>query len=405
MAKTIDPDFAPERGRRSHQKLKAYMVLECLMRETNEMKPLSSSDIVAYLEDYGIQAQESSVRDDIKEINYVMYMLEYGCSVDVAVEELDSGDYEDDKFIKYSQKKKGYYITKYRNNITENDVRVIAQCIYAAPFVNMNQAEHLVDIACSLVHTRAGERIKKSAKDTYVTKPENRAASNVYYNVNTILEAMSEGNVDEPHIPEKITFIYQKPKINDIKKTPAKEPFRFFKVSPYKLYIDSEYVLLAYNDKRQKMQKFRVSNMADVKLTGEARDGEDQYEHYVKNEKIEPVYNLIVNEPVKIALLCKKWQLPVIMQYFGTGEDSEYSAIEGEDKMFLLTTKQDPNPYFFAYMSALSVKIIAPDSVVKDYLLFLKRLQDRYSDKMSLLSNEDYQENTPFESDKDEYKL
>lgn len=112
----------PERGKKPHQKMKAYLLLECLMRESNEKKPLSAGDIVAWLDEFGIKAEATSVRSDIEEINYVMYALDYGLSLEDAVQELDSGDYEEDKFIKYSQKKKGYYVSRYRNIVNDNNI-------------------------------------------------------------------------------------------------------------------------------------------------------------------------------------------------------------------------------------------------------------------------------------------
>ena len=92
------------------------------MRESNEKKPLSAGDIVAWLDEFGIKAEATSVRSDIEEINYVMYALDYGLSLEDAVQELDSGDYEEDKFIKYSQKKKGYYVSRYRNIVNDNNI-------------------------------------------------------------------------------------------------------------------------------------------------------------------------------------------------------------------------------------------------------------------------------------------
>ena len=384
MSTTDYSDFKPERGKSKHQKLKAYLVLECLMRETNEMKPLSSSDIVVYLEDFGINAQESSVRDDIKEINHVMYMLEYGVSIKTAVKDLKSGNYEDEKFIKYSKKKKGYYVSKYKNNITENDVRVIAECIYASRFINDKQADHLVNIACSLVDARAAARIQN---ETLVMKSGREISSDGFYKISTILEAMSESTIDEPRNPRKITFSYQNHTIDDVKKTAVKISVSFHKVSPYLLFLTSAhyYNLVAFDDEKQIMRTFPVNYMGDIKLTNEMRDGEEEFNLYKTKNHLYS-FSPIFGEPAKIVLLCSNSIMEFIVSDFGTGENVEYSTYD--DFAFLLTTTLVPSNDFFKRLFGYGtrVKIIEPDSLTEKYLRYLDQRKRLYSDlpKMKL---------------------
>ena len=384
----LDPEMEelrkPERGKKKHQQLKAYMVLECLMRETNEKKPLSARDIVAYLDDFGISAEATSVRNDIKEINYVMYMLEYGCTIDIAIEELDSGDYEEDKFIKYSQKKKGYYISRNRNNITENDVRVIAECIYASRFITEKQADHLVDIACNLVSARAAERIKNKIR---VSKEKKEVSSDVFYKVSTILEALSEGSIDSPHAPEKITFSYQSYVIDDVKKTAIKKNWSYHKVSPNEIRNSGDrYYLLATNEK-QTRGLFEIDHMNDIRLTGEMQDEESlSFLSKKKGKNVEYLENRRV-KPVKAMLLCANSKLDKIVPVFGTGEDVEYSTYDSS--CFLLTKTVVPDNEFFRLLIDFydSIKILEPDSLVEEYFHFLERPKQLYSGdvpKMSL---------------------
>ena len=376
----LDPEMEelrkPERGKKKHQQLKAYMVLECLMRETNEKKPLSARDIVAYLEDFGISAEATSVRNDIKEINYVMYMLEYGCTIDVAIEELDSGDYEEDKFIKYSQKQKGYYVSKYRNNVTEQDARVIAECIYSCLPVNKAQADRLVDIACSLVDTRTAARIKMDARDTVPKWSNKEVSAETFYNITTIMEAMGEGSVDEPRLPEKITFAYQELIIDNANSTVIKKTVSNKKVSPFKLYFNGEYYLDAFDDEEQKLTTFFVGDMKGVKLAGEPRDSEELYELCKKTQK--PLFNNSPPlEPVEMLLIGLKKNLRIAYWHFGTGENIKYyDSID--DKLFFLQITDVPGPLFFALMLALTMKIVKPVSVARDFFWYLLDLQEMY---------------------------
>ena len=387
----LDPEMEelrkPERGKKKHQQLKAYMVLECLMRETNEKKPLSARDIVAYLEDFGISAEATSVRNDIKEINYVMYMLEYGCTIDVAIEELDSGDYEEDKFIKYSHKKKGYYISRYRDGITENDIRVIAECIYASRFVTEKQADHLVDIACSLVNARTAERIKN---DIRVAKEEKEVCSDVFYKVSTILEALSEGSVDNPHMPEKISFSFQEYVIDDAKNSVIKQNKSYHTVSPYELYNGDDCYRLWAFDEEHRIKLFQVDLMTDIRLTGETLEGEElELLTRKKRKNILHKTNRRV-KPVETVLLCPISYLTFLAPVFGTGETVEYSTYD--DTYFLLKTIVCPDKEFFRLLTGFQdkIKILEPDSLIEEYLQFLDRPRQLYNSdvpKMSLFPN------------------
>lgn len=75
--KLTQKDFEkiPERGKHPNQKLKAYLVLQHLMHETDENHPLGAEDIVELIEADGIHAEHRSIYRDIDEINKVMYMF------------------------------------------------------------------------------------------------------------------------------------------------------------------------------------------------------------------------------------------------------------------------------------------------------------------------------------------
>ena len=66
--KVVDQDFEAERGKRKHQQLKAYLVMEYLMQHTDEQHPATIDSIIAFLDNHGIEAERRSIGNDIKEI-------------------------------------------------------------------------------------------------------------------------------------------------------------------------------------------------------------------------------------------------------------------------------------------------------------------------------------------------
>ena len=198
-----DKDFLPEGGKREHQKLKPYLVLEYLMKETDEQHRVTIQDILNFLGDLGLEAEQRSVMDDVKEINYVLYMLEQGCSIDVAVEHLDSGDFDDEKFIQRSDNRREYYIARRRNDVSEDDVRLIAEALYTAKFLHKKKVKDLVDVICTLVNSHSTQRIIHSIPALDRPRTTNEE---VYWSVLKLNDAMENS---KKHSPEKVTFRYQ----------------------------------------------------------------------------------------------------------------------------------------------------------------------------------------------------
>ena len=80
----------PQHGKKPHQKLKPYLVLQYLMRETDENNVRTADDVVAYLEeDCGIFAERRSIYEDIKAINSALLAFEEECTIEEAEEMLD----------------------------------------------------------------------------------------------------------------------------------------------------------------------------------------------------------------------------------------------------------------------------------------------------------------------------
>ena len=82
--KGLEGKVVAKHGKQTNQKLKTYVVLQYLLKYSDENNPKSSYDIIAFLEDCGISAERRSIYRDIEDINRIMLMLqeaprEVGC--------------------------------------------------------------------------------------------------------------------------------------------------------------------------------------------------------------------------------------------------------------------------------------------------------------------------------------
>lgn len=95
------------KGRKSHQRIKPYLVLRYLLDNTDGKTTFApSKTIAAYLNSLDISAERRSIYRDIADINTVMYAVENDVSLDEAEEAIE---YMENRYIAY-KKNKGFYI-------------------------------------------------------------------------------------------------------------------------------------------------------------------------------------------------------------------------------------------------------------------------------------------------------
>ena len=98
----------PERnhGKQTKQRMKPYIVLQYLLRNTDAEHYATGKDIEGYLqESCGIYAERRSIYKDIEEINEVNWMLENDSDIFEAEEAIVADEYDEEKLIAYQNER------------------------------------------------------------------------------------------------------------------------------------------------------------------------------------------------------------------------------------------------------------------------------------------------------------
>ena len=178
--------------------------------------------------------------------------------------------------------------------------------------------------------------------------------------------------------PEKITFRYQKYSIDNIEKTVDKRNGSLYKVSPYKLILDNgNYYLLAFDDKSQSMRTYRVDRMKGIALTGEPRDGEEEFAAEDLKNYTRRVFGMFRGKRVSMVLCFDNVLLDTVIDRLGK-EDINYSSLD--EKHFTVEVEIEVSDQFFAWLCGFGnmVRIISPDSVVEEFKVFLDKIKAVY---------------------------
>lgn len=371
--KHLNGTVESKHGRQTNQKLKAYVILQYLLKYSDENHVATAFDLIEFLNEMGISAERRSIYKDIEEINKVALMMEEECSVEEAKEMLEDDEDGELKLVIYDKSKKGFYVRQRHFDL--NDIRLLAECVYSAKFVAEGQAKRLVDVVCDFVSEYQADKIRHNAFLTDRVKTNNKGVLN---NISLINEAMSKEIDGQKHVPEKITFKYLKYSLDSMGKQVERRQGAKYSVSPYQLLInDGNYYLLAFDDYAKNMRTYRVDRMKGVSFTGIPREGEEVFKEIDLKTYTKRVFSMFGGEEKRVVLRFINPLLDTVVDRFGT-KDVLYSKVD--DTHFSISTHVEISDQFFGWLLGFGrkVKVLAPDDVVDRFKNYIDRIREIY---------------------------
>ena len=377
-----------KQGRKEHQKLKSYIVMHYLLKNTDEDHPASANDIIDYLADFGIFAERRSIYRDIREINEVMYALDNDCKLKYAEEAIAADEDDEEKLVVYDPNRKGFYAQ--RRNYDLLDIRLLAECVHAAKFVSNDTAERLVDVLCVLVSEEQAAKIRVDVDVVGRVKTTNEK---VFYSISTINDAMSRELYGQKHEPEQITFKYMKHTISDMRKQVERRNGAVITVSPYKLIMtDGNYYLLAYEANAKKFFTYRVDRMKGVSLTGVPREGQEAYEKIDIANYTRRVFSMYSGKQYRVKMRFINRLLDTAVERFGRKGDTQedYRFVNTapiytnlDEGHFTVEATVEVSDQFYGWVLGFGrrVKILEPEPVVEGFKAYLDKVRAMYEDR------------------------
>lgn len=376
-------DEKEKRGLQLNQKMKAYLILDFLQKNTDKYHTMRADDIAdAISEDYGISAERRSVYRDIDAIN-VAVLLAHGDALDI--DEANELVADGKKTIVYDAARKGYY---YNNTFADfEDIRLAVECIYAAKFIDKARADKIIEeIICKGV---SGHMIEDVKRDIFVSDRVRTSNKTLYRTIEIITEAMYHRTEDDPndkkkykHRPEQISFQYLTHTLGNVENEIERGKGAEYVVSPYRLMVcDGNYYLLAYNPKMKnhKVRTYRIDRMRNVKRI---KDSEREGSAEVKKIDLEAYtrthFNMFEGDSELVKIRFTNDLLDAIIERFGT-KNARYFACD--KKHFTVTTKIHlSNPFYgWVFGFGKKAKIISPPVAVEEFKKMVDTLSDMYT--------------------------
>ena len=337
-----------------NQKLKTLYVAKYFMEYSDENHPVRAKDICDYLnEEYGIEVDRRAIYRDIAALRDA-----YGMDID------------------------GVQGGKYRllsHPFDFEDLRLLAECVYATKFISMEKATELIDELGQLCTTYQAEELQR---EVFLCDRVKTTRTNVHRMAGYIQAAMAKKQDGKPHVPQKISFKYLKYALQEKAMQVEKYQGALYKVSPYKLLIsDGNYYLLAFDDKSQDMRTYRVDRMKDIQLLNEPRDGAQAYEDLNIETYTRRVFSMFGGEKKRVNIRFDLTLLDTAIERFGVDGDVFY-RIE-DDRYFIVSADVEISDQFLAWVCGFRDKamIISPPEVIETMEKFLKDIAKEYKSK------------------------
>jgi len=328
--------------RKEGQKRKLLILLEILVRETDENHTLSVPRLVEMLRAHGVEAERKSIYDDIQTLNEWL-----GTSCEIVQQRGRSG---------------GYYMTDAPFELAE--LKLLVDAVYASKFITAKKSRSLIEKLGGFTSRYHQEELDRKV---LVSGRIKSTDEKILYTVDSLHNAITAGC--------QVQFTYCDWNLQ--KKMEPRHGGQIYTVSPWVLvWENGNYYLIAYTE--GKLKHYRVDKMAGVELLPNIpREGKEEYDAFDVNVYMQQLFGMFNGKLQKVTMRCENRFVGAIVDRFGT------RPILNPDKdgmHFTITVEIQVSPQFFGWVAGLGagVEIIGPASVRAEMKKTLDSLQELY---------------------------
>lgn len=325
----------------SNQKLKLLYLLKILYEESDEEHFVPMPYILDKLSAYGINAERKSVYSDLS------YLEQFGFDI-----------------ISQKGKKSGYALLS--RNFEMPELKHLVDSVQASKFITEKKANALIKKLESLT---SNHNAKKLHRQVYVSQSVKSANETIYYNVDTLHEAILQR--------KKVAFKYFEYNIK--KERVLKNNGEDYIASPYSLTIcDEKYYLVSHCTKHENFSNFRVDKMENIRILDEEITDYKSFagESFSIADYSKKLFSMFSGDIIEVKLLCENSVVNAVIDRFG-----QDVLIRREDDLhFIATLKISQSPTFFAWVFTFGdkMKILSPEDTVNKFKDTISKVKELY---------------------------
>ncbi len=323
-----------------NQKLKMLYIVRLFSRETDDAHKLTMPEIISKLAAEGVNADRKTLYQDFDELRRFGF--------DIISEKDGHGFY--------------YYLGSRDFELPE--LKLLVDSVQSSKFITDKKSDQLIKKLESLVSRYEGSQLHRQVIISGRVKTMNES---IYYNVDKIHAAIGDNR--------QIRFKYFDWNLR--KEMEPRYGGKWYKLSPWALMWDDEmYYLVAYDSKHETIIHYRVDKMTQIEMLDEAREGHEAFGRFNIAHYTNTLFGMFAGDETKVTIEAENRLVSVFIDRFG--KDIIIAPID--DGHFRTTVTVAVSKHFFGWIMALDgdVKIVAPDSVVKQVKAEIERLAEKY---------------------------
>lgn len=327
------------------QKQKLLYLRRIMLEKTDENHGLTSSEILAELAAYGIQAERKSLYDDLQVLE------KFGMDI-----------------CKTKSSTVKYYVGSRDFELPE--LKLLVDAIQSSKFITEKKSFSLIHKLEGLASVYEGKELQRQVVISNRAKTMNER---IYYLVDNIQNAIATDR--------KISFRYYRWELDysGMEKIVKREKVKVggYVASPWSLCWDDEnYYLIAYDSSSNSIKHYRVDKMDKIRMLDEPRDGGKTFEKFDLAGYSKGVFSMFGGTKTNVRLSVDNDCVGVIADRFG----KDIYVTKESDSTFSVSVDVMTSKQFYAWVFGLGgkVRIISPQNVVDEFKKQLENVNESF---------------------------
>lgn len=319
----------PERASGALLRLKILYLYKILTEQTDEDHGLTMNELIAKLDACGVPAARKALYEDIEALKLF--------GVDITDGRGRHADYR---------------VVSREFELPE--LKLLTDAVCSAKFLTEKKSRELADKLTKLCSAHQARELKRQV---YVSGRAKTSNEKVYMSVDAINRAIAEH--------KQITFKYFDYDLN--KRKVYRDGERI--CSPYSLVWDDEkYYMVAFYEKRQDINNFRVDRMESVEILD--IPAKPLPKGFSLSEYMSSTFSMFSGDERDVKLLFDKDFVNVALDRFG----KDVKLIPYDDAHFAVNVKVKIGAPFFGWLFGFGgkIRLLSPDDVIGQYNEMLK---------------------------------
>ena len=330
-------------ARSPNQKQKLLLIKQYLEQNTDEEHPVSTAQIIAWLDSQGVSAERKSIYDDLDTLESFGVDLVRTRRGNVTL----------------------WYVAGREFQLPE--LRLLVDSVQSSRFLTYKKSLELIGKIEKLtsVHQARGLRRQVWVKNRIKSMNES-----IYYLVDDLHAAIDAD--------EGIRFHYFQ--FDPQRQRQLRHGGAWYEISPYALLWDSEnYYLVGYDAAAGIIKHFRVDKITDLRRTGRRRDGAEVFAGVDMAAYANAHFGMFSGAATSVRMEFDNALAGAVIDRFGT----EAMLIPAGEGRFSVTASVAVTEPFFAWLCTFGdgARITAPESAVAAMRAHIDKIAALYADK------------------------